>query len=95
VRREIDAREWFLLGESTNSRNSQWVTREIEIITALPDRVYESVDLEVYLAAQVQQANKLAKRATVLLSYAHLEQDACRPDGKGLSAARLWGVHGS
>ena len=75
VRREIEAREWFLLCESTNSRGSRWVTREVEIIKALPDRVYESVDLEADLATQVQQANKLAKRATVFLSYAHVELD--------------------
>jgi hypothetical protein len=75
VRREIEARECFLLCESANSRSSRWVTREVEIIKALPDRVYESVDLELDLATQVQQANKLAQRATVFLSYAHSDQD--------------------
>jgi TIR domain len=75
VRREIEAREWFLLCESTNSRGSHWVTREVEIIKTLSDRVYESVNLEADLATQVQQASKLAKRATVFLSYAHGERD--------------------
>ena len=75
MRREIEVREWFLLCERTNSRGSRWVTREVEIIKALPDRVYESVDLEVDLATQIQQANKLAKRATVFFSYARADRD--------------------
>jgi len=74
VQREIEAREWFLPCESANSRDSRWVTREVEIIKGLPDRVYESVDLEANLSTQVQQAMKLAKRATVFLSYARVER---------------------
>jgi hypothetical protein len=61
------------------------VTREVELIKALPVRVYESVDLELDLATQVQQANKLAQPTTVFLSCAHSDQDVRGADGKGLS----------
>jgi hypothetical protein len=76
IRREIEAREWFLLCDSTSSRASLWVTREVEIIKGLPDRVYEAVDLEADLSTQIGQANKLAKRATVFLSYARSDTAA-------------------
>ena len=33
IKREIDAREWFIFIDSENSRNSKWVTLEREYIT--------------------------------------------------------------
>ncbi len=32
IRKEIEARKWFVLCDSENSRNSKWVQAEIEII---------------------------------------------------------------
>jgi hypothetical protein len=75
IEREIKAREWFLLCESTNSRASPWVTREVEIIKAVEGRVYETVDLESPLADQIHIANRLSKRASIFLSYSRSDRE--------------------
>jgi len=69
VKREIEVREWFLLCDSANARESRWVQRELEIITSDPDSAYATVDLEATVDVQLEQASRLARRATVFISY--------------------------
>lgn len=45
IKREIQARDRFILCDSQNSRESQWVQREIEYIRSL-NRPYEIVDID-------------------------------------------------
>jgi hypothetical protein len=46
LRREIEARNFFLLCDSAHSRSSDWVQQEKEIVRLLEDKVYEEVDLD-------------------------------------------------
>ncbi len=71
VRREIEARQWFLLCESDNSRSSLWVQKEVELVKSLEKTIYRTVDLDADLVEQLRQATELTTRATVFLSYAH------------------------
>lgn len=70
IRREIEARTWFVLCDSENARNSRWVRSEVEIIKNLAEKVYEVIDLDSDLEDQVTRIDRLSKRATVFLSYA-------------------------
>jgi hypothetical protein len=44
IRREIEARSWFVLCDSANSRISRWVQSEVETIKALPERTYTEIN---------------------------------------------------
>jgi TIR domain len=46
IKREIEARNWFILCESENTKKSKWVNAEIEFIKGLEGKVYEIIDLE-------------------------------------------------
>ena len=71
IRREIEARKWFVLCDSDNARNSRWVKEEIEIIKSLPGKIYETVDLQADLEEQIFRIDALSRRITVYLSYSH------------------------
>lgn len=45
IKREIKSRDRFILCDSKNSRNSEWVQKEVDFIKSLR-RPYEIVDLE-------------------------------------------------
>ena len=46
IKREIDAREWFLYVDSENARNAKWVKKELAYIRSKPNRRILKVDLE-------------------------------------------------
>lgn len=69
IRREIEARTWFLLCDSANARESRWVQAEMQIIKELEGKVYEVIELDSDIASQMQRVDALSKRATVFLSY--------------------------
>ncbi|MGH9970766.1 MAG: toll/interleukin-1 receptor domain-containing protein [Pyrinomonadaceae bacterium] len=69
IKREIEARTWFLLCDSENARTSKWVQNEVAYIKGLEGKVYEAIDLSDAVETQVQRINNLCKRATVFLSY--------------------------
>lgn len=46
IKREIDAREWFIYADSPNSRASEWVRKEREYIDSLGNKKTLTVDLE-------------------------------------------------
>lgn len=74
IRREIEARTWFLLCDSPNAKASPWVRAEVEMIKRLDGKVYETVDLEGSLDQQIERIHALSQRATVFLSYAHADK---------------------
>jgi hypothetical protein len=74
IRREIEARTWFILCESQNASQSRWVQAEVEIIKGLEGKVYEVIDLDGDLNVQIERVTALSKRATVFISYAHADK---------------------
>lgn len=80
ILREIDARNWFILCESENSRNSPWVQTEIDYIKQLDNKVFESINLDDPngLQGQFYKLDRLSKRISVYLSYSHKDMDIAR-----------------
>jgi len=71
IKREIAARNWFILCDSVNAKESKWVQTEIDFIRSLPDKVYQVIDLDDDLDSQIEGIKTLSKRITIFLSYAH------------------------
>jgi TIR domain len=69
LRREIEARNFFVLCDSPNARNSDWVQEERRMVMEMPDKVYEEIDLTQDFAQQLPKLEALSKRASVFLSY--------------------------
>jgi hypothetical protein len=92
IKREIEARNFFLLCDSPSARASAWVQREVEYIQALPNRVWRKVDLEADPVAQLGAIRELSANATVFLSYAHADSPAVARIQQALLAAeyRVW-----
>jgi hypothetical protein len=70
LKREIKARTWFILCHSVNSRSSRWVQSEVAYVKSLSDKVYQEIDLEQPLSAQISTVEPLLRRATVFISNA-------------------------
>ena len=70
IRREIEARTWFLLCDSQAARQSRWVREEMELIRSIPGKYSETVNLDRPLGSQLDRIDALCRRATVYLSYA-------------------------
>lgn len=77
---EISARNWFVLCDSQNARNSNWVQREKALVMEHKSKGFETIDLEQDLESQYYKLDRICKRATVFISYA-------RPDY--ISAKRI------
>jgi hypothetical protein len=72
IRREIEARKFFLLCDSPNAQSSRWVQHEVELIKTMKGKVYRSIDLRSkWEEDQVPAIDDLSRRATVFLGYAH------------------------
>ena len=68
IRGEIKAREWFILCDSPNARNSDWVQQEVELIRGMEGKVFEVVELgKDDWSAKI---DRLSQRATEYLSSA-------------------------
>lgn len=70
LKREISARQWFVLCDSPNAQSSRWVREEMEMIQAMEGKVFEKVDLSKDLETELHKLVGISKRATVFLSYA-------------------------
>jgi hypothetical protein len=75
IEREIKAREWFVLCDSPNARNSAAVLREMELVRSMEreGKVVEIVNLDGDLPMEFQKVISISKRATVFLSYAQAD----------------------
>jgi len=69
LKREIQARNWFVLCDSKYARASPYVSTEIEYIKSLNDKVFEIIDLEKPINNQLDKLNRLSKRITIFPSY--------------------------
>ena len=66
IRREIDAREWFVYVDSPNSRASAWVAKEREYISSLGSKQIVTIDLNRETDMQAV-ARKLIRGLRVLI----------------------------
>lgn len=70
IKREIDAREWFLYVDSENARNAKWVKKELDYIRSKPNRRILKVDLEN--KARVENVlNLMLHNLRIFVTYAH------------------------
>ncbi|MEN2282667.1 toll/interleukin-1 receptor domain-containing protein [Algoriphagus sp. SE2] len=75
LKREIQARNWFVLCDSDNARSSKYVSNEIEFIKSLQDKVFEIIDLEKEIESQLSKLDRLSKRATIFISYSRKDEE--------------------
>lgn len=78
IKREIEARSWFLLCDSENARQSSWVQAEVAFIKETQDKYHEEIDLDAAIESQIDRIDRLCKRVTVFLSYARADQPHAR-----------------
>ena len=78
IREEIQAREWFILCDSPNTKNSAWVQQEVELIKSMAGKVFETIDLSEPLEGQLYKLVRLSKRATVFLSYGREDREIAK-----------------
>jgi hypothetical protein len=78
IRREIGARQFFLLCDSPNAKVSRWVQQEVRLIKDLPDKVRVNVALDSDWQTQLEAIDELSRRATVFLSYSRRSKESLR-----------------
>ena len=74
IKREIDAREWFVFLNSPNSRASRWVTKEREYVSSLRGKQIVNIDLEDDSAPEYI-AERLAKGLRIFIAYNEKDKD--------------------
>ncbi|MFZ5516645.1 MAG: toll/interleukin-1 receptor domain-containing protein [Candidatus Zhuqueibacterota bacterium] len=74
IAREIQARNFFLLCDSSNARDSDWVQAEIAHVKSLGDKRVENIDLDGDRERQINGIQSQMKQATVFLSYARKDE---------------------
>ena len=73
IKREIDAREWFLLVDSKNARESNWVKTEVEYIKSKDSKKMISVSLDNQDDI-LPVLTRLTNSIRVFLSYSRNDQ---------------------
>ena len=68
IKREIDAREWFVYVDSPNARASEWVRKEREYISSLGSKQIITIDLDS-AGSMDEVARKLIRGLRVLVVY--------------------------
>jgi TIR domain len=86
IKREIEARNFFLLCDSGNAKSSKWVQDEIAHVKSLQTKKIEIIDLDADWQAQIAGIQSIVRQATVFLSYAHTDEAAIVPVREGLIA---------
>lgn len=77
LRREIDAREWFVYVNSKHSENSSWVQYERDCVAKSGNKKVFQMDLDTREAPE-KMANKILKNLRVYLSYSHKDAPLAR-----------------
>lgn len=77
IKREIDAREWFVFVDSENSRNSKWVTLEREYITRTDRKKIITVDINDDNSID-DAIRRITHNLRVFISYAHKDDAIAR-----------------
>lgn len=77
IKREIDAREWFLYVDSENARKAEWVKKELDYIRSKPNRRILKVDLEN--KARVENVlNLMLHNLRIFVSYTSHDRDIAK-----------------
>jgi hypothetical protein len=79
LRREIDARHYFLLCDSVAARESPWVQEEREYVRSLSGKHVTSLTLDADWQEQLVSIDAMLKSATAFLSYSHSDRDRVQP----------------
>lgn len=74
IKREIDARDWFLLVDSKNARESKWVQTEVDYIRSQNPKKIVSVSLDNQEGI-LPVLDRLSKSMKVYLCYSHKDFD--------------------
>ena len=74
IKREIDAREWFVFIDSENSRNSKWVALEREYIMKTNQKKILTVDINNSKDV-TDIINKISHNLRIFLSYSHRDKE--------------------
>ena len=77
IKREINAREWFVYIDSPNARASKWVTRERKYIESLNSKQIIVIDLENEPSME-EVAKKLIRGLRILIVCCEEELDLAR-----------------
>lgn len=77
IKREIDAREWFIFVNSANARKSKWVTLEREYITKTDRKKILTINIEDENSV-VDAINKIKHQLRIFISYSSLDRELAR-----------------
>lgn len=78
IKREIDAREWFVYVDSPNSRASRWVKKERDYIESVGNKKVINVDLDSDMS--IESISKILSRGlTIFVSYSIKDKDFVWP----------------
>lgn len=77
IKREIDAREWFVFVNSENSRKSRWVTLEREYITRTNSKKIITVDIDDHNSV-CETIQKITHSLRVFISYSSNDRELAR-----------------
>ena len=84
IKREIDSRERFILCNSENARNSQWVQKEIQYIKSR-QRIIQTIDIDADIKDIEKAIRNFKKRNSVFISYCI----GCKEDERIANILRL------
>lgn len=75
LKREIEARNFFLLCDSANARESKWVQDEIAHVRQLDGRKIEVIDLDGDWESQMRGVSRLVRESRIFMSHARADMD--------------------
>jgi hypothetical protein len=79
IKREITARNIFLLCNSPSARKSQWVQKEREFVLSLRDRKIHELDMEWPWERQKRIIHETLQSATAFINYSIKDRDRVQP----------------
>jgi hypothetical protein len=79
IKREIEARNFFLLCDSTNAKSSKWAQDEIAHVNSLQNKKIEVINLDSDWHSQISGIQAIVRHATVFLSYAYIDEATIAP----------------
>jgi TIR domain-containing protein len=79
IKREIRARNFFILCDSMNARRSTWVRTEREFVDTLPDKKKYTIDLTLPWERQQAIIREALRAATTFVSYARRDLEKVSP----------------
>ena len=86
IKREIEARYFFLLCDSANAQKSKWVQDEIYHVESLQGRRIEKINLDSDWRSQLDGIKNLLSNAAAFFSYSHADRAVVEPVRTALAA---------